>query len=94
MLIIMVSLTCSLLLEVGRSWEKRGKKAETESSKIDLIFQESCQPWNMVVHRRKTCVCVCFLKTCGKKNMLGMKEVTRPLVYVVSGLFICYAGAA
>lgn len=38
MLIIMVSWTCSLLLEVGRSWEKR---VETESSKSVSHFIEA-----------------------------------------------------
>lgn len=39
MLIIMVSLTCGLLLEVRRSWEKRGEKAKTESSKSISHFR-------------------------------------------------------
>lgn len=39
-LIIMVSLTCRLLLEVRRSWEKTGEKAETESSKSVSHFEQ------------------------------------------------------
>lgn len=37
--IIMVSLTFSLLLEVWRSWEKRGEKTETECSKTVSHFK-------------------------------------------------------
>lgn len=48
MRIIMVSLTCGLLLEVGRSWEKRGEKAKTESSKSISYFR------NHISSRRDT----------------------------------------
>lgn len=36
-LIIMVSWTCRLLLEVGRSWEKRGEKLKALKSVSDFI---------------------------------------------------------
>lgn len=80
-LIIMVSLTCRLLLEVRRSWEKTGEKAETESSKSVSHFEQQ----NTIGNRSMTCFFSSFFslkESVGKKIMFGMKEVTRPLVYL------------
>lgn len=79
-LIIMVSWTCRLLLEVGRSWEKRGEK--TESSEISLRFH--------LGHRTQsgTDTRLVFKRDSVKKeNMSGREEVTGSLDYLVLAFY-------